>query len=142
MLKYISYVSEQTHCLSQICIEELLEISRSNNATNNITGLLIFFEGVFTQFFEGPEKEVDALYEKIQSDSRHKNVRELFSGHSQFRFYSDWSMAYKTMEPEKAQQITGYKIFDKSKFFEPVSNNEDHPGVMLLESFVDGLHFF
>lgn len=142
MLKYISYVSEQSHNISENEIEKLLEKSRERNSTKGITGILIYFEGVFTQFLEGPEQEIDSLYKKIRVDRRHSNLRELFTGDATDRFYADWSMAYKSLDQLKAQEITGYRPFDKSKFFEPVAGNKEHPGVMLLESFVEGLHFF
>ena len=142
MLKYISYVSEQSHSLSENDIEKLLERSRLKNSTKGITGILIYFEGVFTQFLEGPEQEIDFLYKQIRIDRRHRNFRELFSGSTTERFYADWSMAYKALDQQKTQAITGYRTFDKSKFFEPVNSSNEHPGVMLLESFVEGLHFF
>lgn len=142
MLKYISYVSEQSHTLSETNIEELLKKSRVRNSIRGITGVLIYFEGVFTQFLEGPEIEVDKLYKKISSDKRHRNLRKLFSGNTEDRYYRDWSMAYKTIDQDKASEITGYRPFDKTKFFEPHLDSKEHPGVMLLESFVNGLHFF
>lgn len=142
MLKYLSYVSEQSHSINQYAIDQLLKKSRKNNETGDITGILIYFEGVFTQFLEGPEQEVNTLYKKITNDKRHHNLRELFSGNSTERFYGDWSMAYKTVDIAEAQEIIGYRPFDKSKFFEPVRGNKEHPGVLLLESFVEGLHFF
>ncbi len=141
MLKYISYVSEQSHSLNQFQIEELLKKSRAKNSIKGITGILIYFEGIFTQYIEGPEKEIDTLYKKITADKRHKNLRRLFTGNSLDRFYPDWSMAYKSLDEQKALAITGYKPFDKTKFFEPAETRE-HPGVKLLESFVEGLHFF
>lgn len=142
MFKYISYVSEQSHSLSQTDIEQLLRKSRTANTSKGITGILIYFEGVFTQFLEGPERQIDALYGKIAADKRHKQLRKLFSGSSDDRFYGDWSMAYKPLDQNKAQEITGYRTFDKTKFFEPIHKDQDHLGVMLLESFVEGLHFF
>lgn len=142
MLKHISYVSEQSHSLSENDIEELLKKSRSQNLAKNITGILIYFEGVFTQFVEGPELAIDDLYKKITQDRRHKNLRALFSGTTTDRYYGEWSMAYKSTDEIKALKIPGYFPFDKTKFFEPVNENKEHPGIMLLESFVDGLHFF
>ena len=142
MLKYISYVSEQSYSLSEMDIEQLLHKSRCANTTKGITGILIFFEGVFTQFLEGPEQAIDSLYEKIRLDKRHKEMRELFSGTSPDRFYGDWSMAYKPLDNSKAMEITGYRTFDKTQFFAPIDKEQNHPGVLLLESFVNGLHFF
>lgn len=142
MLKYISYVSEQSHSLSESDIEQLLNKSRSSNTTKGITGILIYFEGVFTQFLEGPEQAIDTLYQKIRVDKRHKQLRELFTGTSQERFYGDWSMAYKPLDYQRAQEITGFRPLDKTKFFEPIYQEQNHPGVILLESFVNGLHFY
>lgn len=140
MYKYISYISEQSHNLSENTIQEILSVSREKNSTKGITGILIYFEGIFTQFLEGPEKEIDNLYSSILVDSRHSNIKELFSGYSDYQYYSDWSMAYKKLDQEAIEGVLGYKNFDRDTFFKN-SMHDNHPGIALLESFINGLHF-
>jgi len=135
------YASEQSHSITESSIQEMLRKSRVNNSTKNISGLLIFFEGVFTQFLEGPAYEIDNLYARIIRDTRHTRIIELGSGHTADRYYSDWHMAYKKLSSEEVQNITGHKPLNKELFFRSPDSKAEHPGISLLSSFVNGLHF-
>ena len=141
MFKYVAYISEQSHRFSEKEIQELLEKSRSKNSTREITGLLIFLDGIFTQFIEGPAETVNELYESISTDPRHKGLLELTSGISDKRYYSDWTMAYRKLNHDDFVKITGYRELDKSQFFSKSMHKVKHPGIQLLQSFVSGLHF-
>ncbi|RMB56879.1 BLUF domain-containing protein [Dokdonia sinensis] len=139
MYKYVSYVSHQAHNLSDDGIKRLLKHSRKNNEAVGITGLLIFFEGVFTQYVEGPADAVDTLYKKIEKDSRHNQVVKLASGKIDNRYYGDWSMAYEELTTNQYTDITGYKTLDKQHYFKSPLSNFEHPGIDLLESFLGSL---
>ena len=95
MLKYIAYVSRQSHIITDRALKELLEEARNNNTASAITGMLIYFHGTFIQYIEGEEENVDWLYSKIAKDKRHQNITELDSGFNKERAFSDWSMAFK-----------------------------------------------
>ncbi len=141
MYKYVSYVSEQTHSLSEESIQELLLHSRAKNTKHEITGLLIFFQGVFTQFLEGPEHYVEKVYRSILNDSRHTKIIELSTGYSDKRYYADWKMAYHRLSTDQFVKITGYQELDRDQFFTKPCTALHHPGIQLLESFIQGLHF-
>lgn len=141
MYKYVTYISEQSYVLSEKVIEDLLVHSRDTNDSRGITGLLIFFQGVFTQYLEGPEEEIKEVYEKIIKDSRHQRVIELSSGYSDRRYYGDWCMAYHKLSNDEFAKITGYQELDRDQFFTQPGNKVKHPGIELLESFIQGLHF-
>ncbi|MEX0313462.1 MAG: BLUF domain-containing protein [Allomuricauda sp.] len=139
MYKYVSYISEQSSILTEVDIQELLSKSRANNQNSQITGILIHFNGIFTQFVEGPESSVDQLYAKIKKDPRHQNVKELISGYEDERFYKDWSMAYRSLHANEISSILGYRKLDKNLLF----TNDDrtnHFGITVLKNFVQGLH--
>ena len=139
MFKYVSYISEQSSILSEAEIRRLLFQCRTNNRNLGITGILIHFNGIFTQFFEGPEKSVDYVYEKIKRDIRHGNLKELLCGYDVNRYYKDWSMAYRPLQREELTEILGFRELDRSTLF----SNQDrvnHFGINILRTFVDGLH--
>lgn len=141
MYKYVTYISEQSYVLSDKAIEDLLIFSRDSNASRNITGLLIYFQGVFTQYLEGPEEAIKDVYNKILTDTRHKKVVELSTGYADKRYYGDWRMAYHKLSSDEFVKITGYQELDRDQFFTKPSHKMKHPGIELLESFIQGLHF-
>ncbi len=139
MYKYISYISEQSCILSEADIRRLLFQCRTNNRNYGITGILIHFNGIFTQFFEGPEDAVDLIYTKIRKDNRHRNLKELISGYDNKRYYSNWSMAYRPLNKEELTEILGFRELDRDLLFSN-TENIDHFGVNILRNFVNGLH--
>lgn len=62
------------------------------NRSVGITGCLWFGPGRFVQVLEGAAGEVEALYGRIQRDTRHSDVRPLRSGPIAARSFARWSM--------------------------------------------------
>ena len=76
----------------------LLYHSYSNNQALGITGALIYEDNKFGQVIEGPEKDFEALWQKIQKDGRHKNVRLIESKPISERSFSKWTMVFQGSE--------------------------------------------
>ncbi len=79
-------------------ISQILETARKNNSQVNVTGALLFSTDHFAQVLEGPQQAVEAIFERIQHDSRHGDVTILESLTSEQRDFSEWSMAYVSPE--------------------------------------------
>lgn len=75
-------------------VARILAKSRKNNAQRQIVGGLLFGDGCFLQCLEGEGHAVEALYEKIASDNRHKDVRVLLRRKISQRSFGAWSMKY------------------------------------------------
>lgn len=75
-------------------ISHILETARKNNSKANVTGALLFSADHFAQVLEGPQEAVEAIFERIQHDTRHGDVTVLESLTSEQRDFSEWSMAY------------------------------------------------
>jgi hypothetical protein len=60
-------------------IEQILLISRRNNEAAEITGALLFSDTNFSQVLEGPQTEVERLYETLHHDPRHKDLLLMLS---------------------------------------------------------------
>ena len=71
-------------------IGRILQACKTNNPKREIGGVLHYGHGYFLQVLEGPEEEVDALYQKISSDSRHQDVRTLDERQVEERRFPDW----------------------------------------------------
>lgn len=75
-------------------IRAILARSRTNNSRDAITGGLIFSDQCFAQVLEGPPALVEAAFERIQCDPRHRDVTVLSAGPIATRDFPDWSMAF------------------------------------------------
>ena len=71
----------------------LIEASRAANAAAGLTGALLIASGVFVQALEGPTKVVEAVFERICCDLRHRRVRLLELAVVDERVFGEWSMA-------------------------------------------------
>jgi len=140
LLKYIAYVSRQSFILSNEDISNLLVTCRANNTRNEITGMLIYFDGTFVQFLEGPKNKIDSLFETISKDKRHQDIILLIDGTSGKREFEDWSMAFKQMTLPETAKLIGQKEFKKEDLFKGKDPNTEHPGLLLIKSFVNNLH--
>ena len=60
------YASVATEAMPKSKLYKLLSQARVNNKLNNITGLLIYVDGVFLQVLEGPAEVVSVLLEIMQ----------------------------------------------------------------------------
>jgi hypothetical protein len=78
----------------QAHIEQILVSARRNNAANGVTGALLFSDGCFAQVLEGPRDEVEAIFETIQCDPRHRDVTILHLHAVEHRSFGAWSMAF------------------------------------------------
>ena len=63
-----------------------------------ITGALIFENNRFGQVIEGPRTQIEDLWEKIQKDTRHKNIRLIESKPIENRSFSKWTMVFQGSE--------------------------------------------
>lgn len=81
-------------------LKDILAVSRKNNPVRGISGAMCFLDGVYLQFLEGEAVIVDALYQKIEKDSRHTDVKMLVHEPIAQREYPKWSMALLTWNEE------------------------------------------
>lgn len=93
MLQLI-YASAATVDFSTADLQQLLKIARQNNESRGISGMLLFHEGSFLQILEGEKDNVFALYDKIEKDHRHTNVRLLLKTEIDERRFGDWKMGF------------------------------------------------
>ena len=75
-------------------VADILDVSRLNNARDDITGALMFNAGCFAQVLEGPLDKVEAAFERIQQDERHGEVSLLAMDPIEARSFPNWAMGF------------------------------------------------
>lgn len=113
----LMYVSTAADELSYSDLDHILTAARFHNAQVDVTGLLIYRDGFFLQFLEGPFQSVREVLSRVIQDKNHSNLRVLFEGPSDERFFEDWGMAFidSDISEEHSKQLQ--KIFSDSILF-------------------------
>ncbi len=96
-LQALVYVSTAAHHLSEAEIGHLLDRARQRNATEQVTGVLLYSHGNFMQYLEGPRAGVARIYEHIVADRLHHGIIELVREPIAVREFSDWTMAFRSI---------------------------------------------
>lgn len=96
---YISTVSPS----EMVNLNAILAVARRNNSANDITGLLMFNGKRFLQVLEGPSEAIDATFERIRRDPRHRGQVLLARKTIPQREFGDWSMGFR----DRAQEDSG-----------------------------------
>jgi hypothetical protein len=133
-MKNIVYMSTSVTLLDDDQLIDILNSARKNNFKHNITGVLLYSEGVFIQVLEGNEADVDAIFSKIQADARHKNMITLIDKPIEQRDFADWAMGFLTVDADKVADLVGYlRSTDK------LSNTKQSGNValMTLKTFIE-----
>lgn len=90
----LMYSSQTTDPMSAISLEQILAEARTDNAKRNITGALVYADGVFFQILEGDKEVVRNLMADIAQDDRHHSVKVFYEAEVEARAFDSWSMGY------------------------------------------------
>lgn len=112
---------------------DILNSARKNNIKHNITGVLLYSEGVFIQVIEGDEAGVDLAFAKIEKDFRHKNIITLIDQPIQHKSFADWAMGFATLRPDKVNDLIGYLRSTK----ELSAKSNSTAAIVTVKTFID-----
>jgi len=84
--------SSQPFGFDEASLNGILRASRRNNLRDGITGALVCRADLYLQLLEGPEKEVEAAFERIGKDDRHLGVKLHSRGLVGARLFPAWAM--------------------------------------------------
>ena len=110
-LHCIVYVSLANKEMSDQDLKGLLKAARNKNEKLNVTGLLLYRDGFFIQALEGEEDTIDALFDRISKDSRHRDVTTVYKKPIKQRAFPDWTMGFSRMDDAVLEKIDGYSDF-------------------------------
>jgi hypothetical protein len=132
-MKNIVYVSAAVKLLDDDQLFDILSSSRKNNAERDVTGVLLYSEGVFMQVLEGVGDDVDFIFSKIEQDLRHKNMITLIDEPISHKSFSDWSMGFTTPKADELKDILGYlQSVDSLN-----ANKDTGAAIMFIKTFIE-----
>lgn len=105
------YCSASTRPFTAAALAELLLLARQNNARLGLTGMLLYAEDSFFQVLEGPPEAVDALYGKIELDTRHAKMTKIIREPIPRRAFDEWTMGFSAMSREEMEAMPGTNDF-------------------------------
>jgi hypothetical protein len=107
----LAYVSSAVTTFSDSELEELLKKSRRNNEASGLTGMLLYKDGNFMQFLEGPKNAVVESMSKIKADPRHHGVIVLLHEYKAERDFAEWSMGFRKLDNASDENLAGRSDF-------------------------------
>jgi hypothetical protein len=103
------YSSKATNKMMLSHLIGILRKARINNKLSDVTGLLVFVDGMFLQVLEGEEGRVKGLMKKISADTRHHDIKVIRGSNVERRTFSNWEMAYTSPSTKILAMWSGLK---------------------------------
>jgi Sensors of blue-light using FAD len=122
MTYQIIYSSRATAPMSVDDLERILVDARAGNEKRNVTGALVYVDGVFLQVIEGDKEILLGLMRSIGDDSRHSSVKIFHQAEIERPMFANWRMAFVSATPGQMAIWAGLH------------------GTASIESILDGIH--
>ena len=90
----VSYISKATQDMGVLALMRLTDQAAQLNQKLGLSGVLFYENQHFGQTLEGSREEVIKIWEKIQRDPRHHQVRLLKLEEIKERSFPAWSMRF------------------------------------------------
>ncbi len=103
----VMYSSQATQPLTIGGLERILTDARTGNEARDVTGALVYVDGVFFQILEGDEEVVRNLMTSIAADTRHHSVTVFHEAEVEARAFESWRMAYLSPTAEEMRTWVG-----------------------------------
>ncbi|MFN8577859.1 MAG: BLUF domain-containing protein [Candidatus Sericytochromatia bacterium] len=97
MLYKLIYSSRENIKFTDDVLKAILDKANKHNSKNDITGVFLYIDGNIIQLLEGEKDDIEALFERISKDNRHKNIKVLIKGSAEERTFPEWYMGFKSM---------------------------------------------
>ena len=88
----VVYRSRAAKPLTSPALYDLTAAAQARNSREAITGLMLYDQGRFFQWLEGPPDSVDRVMGSITTDPRHTEIEIIRKQSAQGRTFGDWSM--------------------------------------------------
>lgn len=108
MLVRLLYVSRASEAAPEDLVEPILQQARRNNPDMGITGILCHGGGLFMQVLEGGRGSVNAMYNRIVADRRHRDVTLLHYEEILERRFCGWTMGQVNLSRINSSTILRY----------------------------------
>lgn len=106
MLRSVIYTSSAAPGFDSCALDDILSVSRRNNARWHLTGVLLYESGTFLQVVEGPDWPMQKTLERIGRDERHGRMEVLADMRTDRRYFPDWAMGSRELDGEGAFSLS------------------------------------
>lgn len=133
MIKTICYISDS---LEHECLDKLKALyvkAKSNNLTHNITGVLIYKNQNFLQVLEGEDIKVDKTFNRIKSDSRHKNIFKVINTSIDERIFEDYNFGFTIIDNKRGLN----NLNEYLEWLKEADNKLANKIITMVENFID-----
>lgn len=122
----IAYVSTASWDLTEADLEFIVAESRGLNTMSDVTGVLLYCDGNFMQYIEGPKAAVVETYGRIRASQRHRQVNEMLNQPIAEREFGEWTMGFSRTSALDFLELAAAPWADSGKV---------GPGAELLRTF-------
>ena len=105
-LEAVVYTSSAIADITDADLERLIEDARRKNDEVGVTGVLLYHDGAFLQYFEGPPAAVEEVYARIRRSTLHRGLIELTREPVTHRSFGQWVMGFTQVPPSTLLQMT------------------------------------
>lgn len=133
-LDCLVYISSATGLATNTKLAYMLKNARRYNRTQKITGVLLFDEGNFMQYLEGPRTSIDELYVRIQRDPLHTGIFEMIRESIDHRMFAEWNMGFKAFNTPSMQHLESSPLDMKNRIYLP-QHHVHFTAALLLRGF-------
>ena len=135
----VLYTSQWEKGVSDIDKQAVYSKALSINREKDITGSLWSVGNGLLHYFEGPEEQVEMLYDRIKKDTRHRDLIEVLKGTCAQRKYDHFFFGTKVFHDLDVEQLNSFnnlKNFDIASIFN--STCEDVVDALTLHFYNSG----
>jgi hypothetical protein len=125
----IQFVYSSHLAASETVLQNILAAAEKNNLKNNITGMLLYFNGRLLQVIEGEDATVRATFKRIHVDPRHHNVVALMDQQVPARDFSCFSMGFRKINASDVHDAPQYQPLLAAEF--DIESIHARPGIAL-----------
>jgi hypothetical protein len=135
------YCSFAVRDMSDADILDLLEVARSFNSENEITGILIYWIKTrqFMQILEGEKEAIFNLLEKIKKDKRHTGINLIYDGEIPDRTFGHWSMGFRNFTEIDRSKLEGFSEYLEKGFTDELIKKDPSTATNLFQIFKEVL---
>ncbi len=131
----IVYFSSSVGAFEEKDLTSISQQSRNYNPPLGITGVMLYVRGSIIQVLEGDRDALEALYSKIERDTRHTNISKVFSRPITKRLFAEWNMGYKTITEQQLESIQDIVQLDGNG--KPTLIDDEHIILKTIKVFYD-----
>ncbi|WP_282031454.1 BLUF domain-containing protein [Winogradskyella eximia] len=108
-LRQIIYTSQASEQFNKRSLLDLLHTSRGYNTIDNISGVLMHRDGYFLQIIEGEQDVIENLFQRLNNDTRHKNIKMILDRSVESRLFSNWAMGCADFDEPELSMLPGIR---------------------------------